>query len=408
LLELPEEQNPYSSSHFQMKRHFPAERSRLRHQLFSHALRFGDFRPGFLIFWPFICIFVLAAPIHADSSTPAEDPPRDEVTFGDQTLQGRILRLRPNDIEFEPIHAEGTLSIQYEKIEKIVTQDTFVIFYGAEDTMVRGRLLGVEEDRLMIGSDRVSVQRIPINEIIAGISVEDYEGSFWKRQRINYRHWRASLALGFKFEEGGVDKRKIEPFLRIERFKKPTRYVLNLRYAFEEQKKGDNPSFATTKNEFVGFMLGEYDLTDRFFAFGRPAMDWDTPRDIDFRVYPAAGVGYRFFQKEENFIQFPVGLGYVYENFDGFGTNSYVSWYIGLGGGYDFGKGIYLDVDFLYMPSIAPFAEDWLFRSVLDFTVPLFDPIALKLLLANVNDDNPSPDVGNNKFTATMALSLEF
>jgi hypothetical protein len=31
-----------------------------------------------------------------------------------------------------------------------------------------------------------------------------------------------------------------------------------------------------------------------------------------------------------------------------------------------------------------------------DFTVPLFDPIAPNLLLANVNDYNPSPDVGNN------------
>ena len=391
-----------------MKQHSPAERRRLQHQRSSRAFRFGDFRPGCLIFWLIVFTFASTAPIYANSSTPAEDPPKDEVTFGGQTLQGRILRLRPNGIEFEPIYAKGNLTIQYEKIEKIVTQDTFIIFYGAEDTMVRGRLLGVEEGRLMIGSERASVQRIPINEIIAGISLEDYDGSFWKRQRIKYRHWRASLALGLKFEEGAVDKRKIEPFLRIERLKKPTRYVLNLRYAFEEQKKGDNQSFATTKNEFVGFMLGEYDLTDRFYAFGRPAMDWDTPRDIDFRVYPAAGVGYRFFQKEQNFIQFPVGLGYVYENFDGFGTNNYFSWYIGLGGRYDFGKGIYLDVDFLYMPSIAPFGDDWLFRSFLDFTVPLFDPLALKLLLANVNDDNPSPDVGNNKFTATMALSLEF
>ena len=96
-------------------------------------------------------------------------------------------------------------------------------------------------------------------------------------------------------------------------------------------------------------------------------MDWDTPRDIELRVYPAAGGGYRLFQKERNFIQFPVGLGYVYENFDGFGTNSYSSWYVGLGGGYDFGNGIYLNVDFLYMPSIAPFADDWLFRSFIDF-----------------------------------------
>ncbi len=391
-----------------MKQHSPVERSRLQHPCSSREFRFGDFRPGFLIFWLSICIFASAAPIHADSSTPVEDQPGDEVTFGGQTLPGRILRLRRNGIEFEPIHAKGKLTIQYEKIEKIVTQDTFIIFYGAEDTMVRGPLLGVEEGRLLIGAEPVSAQRIPINEIITGISVEDYDGSFWKRQRINYRYWHASLALGLKFEEGAVDKRKIEPFLRIERLKKPTRYVLNLRYAFEDQKKGDDQSFVTTKNEFVGFIIGEYDVTDRFFAFGRPAMDWDTPRDIDFRLYPAAGVGYRVFQKEQNFIQFPVGFGYVYENFDGFGTNSYFSWYIGLGGRYDFGNGITLDADFLYMPSIAPFADDWLFRSFLDFTVPLFDPLALKLLLTNVNDDNPSPDVGNNKFTATMALSLEF
>jgi hypothetical protein len=38
-----------------------------------------------------------------------------------------------------------------------------------------------------------------------------------------------------------------------------------------------------------------------------------------------------------------------WSNFYGFGTNSYLSWYIGLGGRYDFGKGIYLDVDLLYM-----------------------------------------------------------
>jgi hypothetical protein len=252
------------------------------------------------------------------------------VTFGGQTLQGRILRLRPNGIEFEPIHAKGKLTIPYDKIDKIATEDAFMVYYGAEDTIVRGRLLGVQYDQLLIGAVRDSAKRVPINEIIAGISAKDYEESFWNRQRLKYRHWRASLALGLSFEDGAIDKRKITPFLRIECLKKPTRYVLNLRYAFEDQNRADDNSFVTTKDEFVGFILGEYDVIDNFFGWGRPAMDWDTPRDIDFRVYPAAGVGYRFFQKEQNFIHFPFGFGYVYENFDGFGTNSYVSWYIAL------------------------------------------------------------------------------
>ena len=120
------------------------------------------------------------------------------------------------------------------------------------------------------------------------------------------------VTLASIYEDGAIDKRKIVPFLRLERLKKPTRYVLNLRYAFEDQKRADDKSFVTTKDEFVGFIMGEYDVSEHFFAFGRPAMDWDTPRDIDFRVYPASGVGYRFFQKEQNFIQFPVGFGYVY------------------------------------------------------------------------------------------------
>jgi hypothetical protein len=100
------------------------------------------------------------------------------------------------------------------------------------------------------------------------------------------------------FEESAIDKRKISPLLRIERLKKPTRYVLDLRYAFEDEKKADQTSFLTTKNEFVGFLLGEYDFTDHIFAFSQPAMDWDTPRDIKLRVYPAVGGGYRLFQKE--------------------------------------------------------------------------------------------------------------
>ena len=277
-----------------MNVYYPVKKSCLRHHCSSPALFFSGFRPGWLVSLLIVFIFASVSHTHADSSTSAEDQPGTEIIFGGQTLGGRILRLRPNAIEFEPIHAKGKLTIPYEKIEKIVTQDPFIIYYGTEDTMVRGRLLGVENDRLLIGPDRVSAKRIPVGEIITGISVEDYDQSFWKRQRIKYRYWRASLGLGLNFEDGAIDKRKISPLLRIERLKKPTRYVLDLRYAFEDQKKADESSFFTTKNEFVGFFLGEYDVNDHFFLFGRPAMDWDTPRDIELRVYPAAGFGYRF------------------------------------------------------------------------------------------------------------------
>ncbi|MBT8364268.1 MAG: hypothetical protein KJP23_06140, partial [Deltaproteobacteria bacterium] len=102
----------------------PAEESRLRHLSYSLALLFGAFKPGCLIYLLIGFIFASVTNIFADSSASSENQSGNEVTFGGQTLQGQILRLRPIGIEFEPTHAKGKLTIPYEKIEKIVAQDT--------------------------------------------------------------------------------------------------------------------------------------------------------------------------------------------------------------------------------------------------------------------------------------------
>ena len=60
------------------------------------------------------------------------------------------------------------------------------------------------------------------------------------------------------------------------------------------------------------------------------------------------------------------------------------------------------------MPGLSNPSEDWLYRMNIDLTIPLFDPIALKLLLREVNDNNPSPEVGDNKFTTSLVLSFQF
>ncbi|MEE9521736.1 MAG: DUF481 domain-containing protein, partial [candidate division NC10 bacterium] len=61
-----------------------------------------------------------------------------------------------------------------------------------------------------------------------------------------------------------------------------------------------------------------------------------------------------------------------------------------------------------YYPGLSDPSEEWLLRTELALTVPLIDPIAMKLRVTNVNDSNPTPDVGNNKITTTLGLSLIF
>jgi hypothetical protein len=86
----------------------------------------------------------------------------------------------------------------------------------------------------------------------------------------------------------------------------------------------------------------------------------------------------------------------------------YAAAHIGLEGRYRFGRGIELVGALLYLPGFNNPSEDWLFRTVIDLVVPVFDPLALKLRISNVNDNNPSPNVGTNKFTTTISLSVRF
>jgi hypothetical protein len=60
------------------------------------------------------------------------------------------------------------------------------------------------------------------------------------------------------------------------------------------------------------------------------------------------------------------------------------------------------------MPGLNDPGEERLFRFDFDFKLPIVDPVALLFRVTNVNDNNPDPEVGDNKFTTFMALSLDF
>ncbi len=67
-----------------------------------------------------------------------------------------------------------------------------------------------------------------------------------------------------------------------------------------------------------------------------------------------------------------------------------------------------LDGRVLYYPGIPNPRDDWLFRTEANLTIPLVDPLALRFRINQVNDNNPSPDVGSNKWTTTLGLAVRF
>jgi hypothetical protein len=357
---------------------------------------------------PMLVIFLLSLgqTVYSANTSPDGAQLFDEVMVYGQTLRGRIIRLESQGVVFETLYGTGSITIPYADIVEVKAHETYHIVYG-DDHVAIGRLLDIKQDRVLIGESATEIIQVPVEEIAVCLLEKDYQQSFWKRLKTNYRHWKAGLSLGIKYEQGAVDKRKIELGLNTTRRKRPTRFVFDIRYAFETQKTVDQPE-ETTKDEFNTFLLGEYDFYKNFYLFIRPAAERDIPRLIKRRTYPAGGIGYRLVEKERSFLLLPIGLGYVDETFIGFGTNSYTAAFIGMEGSYEFVNGMILALKILYMPGLDDPSHNWLFRGVGEFTIPIYDPLALKIRVTDENDNNPDPAVGNNKFTTTLALIFRF
>lgn len=353
----------------------------------------------------YLILFASATAAEETSGDVGASIPEIVVVHG-QFLKGHIRLFDSKGIAFETSYGKGEINIEYQDIEQISSQRHYLLYYG-EDQVVQGRIMGIEKGHLIIETDQGHTISIQTASIHTGLSVHKYETSWLTRMRTGFRHWEASFDIGVRYERTAIDKNKLELGLMLARRKFPTRFVFNFRYAYEFQKQSGGEEL-TTKDELTTSLMCEYDIRDSWFLFVRPAYEYDIPRSIDGRLYPSAGFGYRIYDEEHFLLHFPMGFGYVDENFTDVSNNNYTSGYIGFDGFYTFSNGIKLSGNLLYMPSLDNRDKEWLLRFDFDVKLPIADPVALIFRVTEVNDNNPSPDVGTNKFTTLLALSLDF
>lgn len=346
---------------------------------------------------------VLASGARADE--PEEYP--DTVTVKGQTLRGRIVRIRSETLELDTIYGEGSVHIPLEDIEHVESGEPFRVYFGSDDETVGGRLLDVREGMLVVGDDPADAVTVDLDEVHFGVSQPEYERSFWNRLRSDFREWGAELELGMNFEEGAIEKRKLRFGGRIDRRREPFRLRVEAAYAFDREQRRADPA-QTTKNEFSGTLLGQYTLWKKLFGFGLMGGEFDYPRGVAARLYPTAGVGWRWFDTERATLSPQIGFGWVLEDFETVESNNYAAIHFGLEGRYEFWKGSVLRGTAGYWPDITSPGENWLFRTELSLTVPVWDPLSLRGTIININDNNPTPDTGNNKFETLLGIVLNF
>jgi len=336
---------------------------------------------------------------------------KDTIVVHGMVLHGRLMDLGPEKLSFKLLYSEGLNHIAYKDIESIHTKYNYHISFKRMD--IEGRVVGIEDNKylkIMEGNNERTIKIADIDNFVMAVTDDD---SFENKVRNKFPYTKGNINIGFELESGTSEKNKVDIQLNLRNKQAEHEIQLYVDYAFETTET-EGTDKVQNKDELVGILTYKNHFKNNQFYFATLAADYDRPRHIDYRYIPSAGYGYRFRFDKSKWLEPAIGIGYATTNYsDEYTDKKFTVAALNLSGKYQFDDLAYIntfiiDGFVMYYPSLSSMEEDWIFRSNLNFTVPLFDFLSVKLAMDYINDSSPNPSVGNNKTTSKLLFGFDF
>jgi len=353
-----------------------------------------------------ILVLIFLSACLAAGVLPVPDASAAEVFTKDQGLQGSVVGVRAEGVEFETIYGKGAIVIPWVDVQGIRSDKEFLILFAEADTAV-GRIWGLEDSRLLVGESYETVMRIPVEQIFRSITRDQYDTSRLDRLRVRYRYWNANFDLAFGFTDATTNTTSLSSALELRRQKKPLDFFFGGYYFFQSSKKSGE-SRVTDENRLLGRARLDRDLSDRTFAFGQITAEYDEIQNLSLRTDPVVGVGYRFVDREKLMISGRSGPGYVYQRYFGGDVEDYFTILFGgdLEAELPYGSKFRLGTE--YLPEISDWQGNYLIRTFADWTMPIIGWLDFKIAVFDTYNNRPPDDTDRNTFTTTAGLSFRF
>jgi putative salt-induced outer membrane protein YdiY len=353
-----------------------------------------------------ILVLISLATCLAVGVLPTSEASAAEVFTKDRGLEGSVVGVTAEGVEFETIYGKGTIVIPWEDVERIRSDKEFLILHAEADTVV-GRIWGLENGRLLVGESFETAAYIPVEQILRSITRQQYDTSRLDRLRVRYRYWTANFDLAFGFTDATTDTTSLSTALELRRKKKPFDFFFGGYYFFRTSKESGE-SRVTDENRLLGRARLDRDLSERTFAFGQLTAEYDEIQDLSLRTDPVVGFGYRFINSEKLMISGRSGPGYVYQRYFGGEVEDYFTILFGGDLEAELPYGSKLRWGAEYLPEVSDWQGNYLIRTFANWTMPIIGWLDFKITVFDTYNNRPPDDTERNTLTTTAGLSFRF
>ena len=365
----------------------------------------------FVLLWLLASTFVFAATSTKENDS--KEVVMDTIHVNGMVLKGKITNIGSDKLSFRLVNIDGNNYIPYKDIDAIHSKYNYNIFYG--DKKISGRVVGIVDQKSLKIESAGKTEVVKISEIDHfAMTVED-DSSVKNYVSNTLPYLSGNFSLGLELERGSSVQNETIIHAELLRKKGQNEVYFYFDYDYETKESSTSPKRVTT-DEMTAILGDRYFYDPNNFLYISVMGEFDRPRNIDARFVPDAGYGHRFRLGKEKWIQTWVGLGHVWTRYVDeslYPDKKFTAAALGLNGKYKFDdvmliNRLTVDGEIAYYPSLSDPSVDWIMRSRIGLSVPIYEFISMKLVFRWINDSNPDPSIGNNKTKTNLMFGVDF
>lgn len=315
------------------------------------------------------------------------------------TITGEVIEQNQQSVSVKT-QAMGVISIKRDFIERIVRAD--VIYLKNEDK-ITGEVLEETGESVSINTEALGVVSVKRDSIERISNVIEERIAKNKKDDIQKINWRREVSLGYNKSSGNTKSSQLTIAAFINRKTKHDEFTI----------KGD--TYYSSSNEKMDaqrwYAMVRYDFSfwkNKWHNFYKLDADHDRFANVDYRLVPSTGIGYRFSDTLKWKAMIEGGLGFEHTSYRDATKNSGEA--ILLGRGFlekKFFDNLSITQDITLYPSLEDTGQFRL-HSETSFISPINEKLSLRFSFVDDYDSDPTGNIKKNDLRFTSSLVHSF
>jgi putative salt-induced outer membrane protein YdiY len=227
-------------------------------------------------------------------------------------------------------------------------------------------------------------------------------------QPVAPKKWSGSLVAGAIVQRGNAHTEDYRVAFDATRKGDHNTLTLSAAYAFGQSRNPDTGNENVTADNWFGQAKLDHSLSERWYDYAIARVEQDNVANLDLRVSPGVGLGYRWINRDATHFNTEAGITWIWEQYDTQGSTEHFAARLAYHLDHKLNQSVSLVHNVEYLPSVTDPFGDFNLNADAGLRAMLTKSMFAEMKVEWKYDSTPAPDAEKNDLRYTLGLGWNF